>query len=420
MHFGGDRDLYETMGYPRVLTVEKMTDAYKRQDIAGRIVDAFPDATWREPPLIKGEDAFVSAWEKLDKDRQVLAAFHRLDRLVGLGHYGVLFLGLSGGEDPSQPVGQGDRDLLFVQPHGERTAQVAEWEDDITSPRYGLPKKYNITTGVNWIGSGSGRTMLSVHHSRVIHVAERSLEHASIGIPRLERVFNRLMDLDKMVGGNAEVWWQNSAMLLAFLADADVDFDPDEASTMADQLEELQHGLRRMLRLRGVTPQQLAPGMQGSDSSAAVDKLLDLIAGAVGMPKRILIGSERGELSSAQDENNWAARIKERREQFTTPCIIEPFFNKGQAIGFLPRGSFEVDWPAVDTLGDEGRARVADIQASAIQKYVNSPGAEYIIGPAKFATDVMGFDEPEPIELEEPLPEDVEGDAFDAEEDDGV
>ncbi|ARC89979.1 hypothetical protein [Rhodovulum sp. MB263] len=38
--FNGARDLYETLGYPLSLTPEDYVDAYLRQDIASRIVDA--------------------------------------------------------------------------------------------------------------------------------------------------------------------------------------------------------------------------------------------------------------------------------------------------------------------------------------------------------------------------------------------
>lgn len=391
-HFQGTRDLYETFGYPRHLTAEDYASIYLRQDLAARIVDAFPDATWREVPEIQADDAFKKAWAEIGKRLSIWRQFHRLDRLCGLGHYGVMLLGLDGAERMDKPASSGNYNLLYVQPHSERTAEITTWEDDPASPRYGLPKAYRITTGVNWTGTGAGQQTLTVHHSRVIHVAERALEDQSIGQPRLERVYNRLMDLDKLLGGSAEVFWQNAAMLRAFIAEKDVEWREGEADQMAEQIEEMQHGLRRDMRLRGVEPHEL--GGEVADPSPHISAQLDSIAGAEGIPKRILIGSERGELSSEQDENNWAGRIQERREQHAGPAVIEQFIDKGQRLGFLPGNYRALDWPQEDTLGEKGRAEIATARANAIKAYQQAPGGDDLVTRGEFR-EWLGLD-PEP------------------------
>ena len=383
-HFGGERDLYEVMGYPRHLTPEDYADDYLRQDIAARIVDAYPDATWREHPEVKGEQSFAQAWSDMDRKHAIWRTFHRLDRLTGMGHYGVLLFGLDGGEDMATPAMGTDYNLLYLQPHSERTAQVTRWEDDPQSPRYGLPVLYRITTGTNWTGAGAGQKSMIVHHSRVIHVAERALEDISIGTPRLERIYNRLMDLDKLLGGSAEMYWQNVAMMMAFLADADSDIQPEDRDAMKDQFEEMQHGLRRFLTLQGTDAKNLAPGLQGSDPGSHIDKQIEIIAGASGIPKRILMGSESGELASSQDENNWASRISERREQFAGPTIVEAFIGKCQRLGVLPSGFNEIEWPEADTMGETGRAEIADKKAGALQKYLAANGGDLIVSPDEF------------------------------------
>jgi hypothetical protein len=383
-HFGGDRDLYATMGYPRHLTAEDYVDAYLRQDIAASIVDAYPDATWREPPEIAGNDDLAREWATLDSRLQLWRGLHRADRLTGIGHYGVILLGMDGGQPMDQPVRGSNFQLLYVQPHSERTAQVTAWEDDPTSPRYGKPKFYRVTTGVNWTGSGAGQKSLTVHHSRVIHIAERALEDESIGTPRLERIWNRLMDLDKLLGSSAEIYWQNSAMIMQLKADLEVEWSPEEADALATQVDEMQNGLRRWLRTRGVDASNIAPGLQGSDASNTIERLLDVVAGAVRIPKRILVGSEAGELASSQDENNWAGRIQERREQFAGPSVAEPFIRRLQALGVLPGGAFTLEWPESDNLGEDARADIALKKAQAIATYANSPGAELLVTPDEF------------------------------------
>lgn len=401
-HFSGDRDLYQTMGYPRYLTATDYVDSYLRQDIAAAIVDAYPDGTWREPPKITANDTLADEWRAIDDRMKLWRTLHRLDRLAGLGHYSVLLMGLDGGQPMEQPVkGQGFN-LLYVQPHSERTAQVVAWDDDPTSARYGKPLKYRITTGVNWTGTGAGQKSLTVHHSRVIHVAERALEDESIGTPRLERVWNRLMDLDKLLGSSAEIYWQNSAMIMQLKADLEVQWDPEEADALTTQIDEMQNGLRRWLRTRGIEANNIAPGLQGSDASNTIDKLIDIIAGAVRIPQRILMGNEAGELASSQDENNWAGRIQERREQFASPTIAEPFIRQLQKYGILTGGAFGLEWPESDTLGEDARAEIALKKAQAVATFANAPGSELIATPEEMRgwlgeTGSAGFSEDDPL-----------------------
>ena len=404
-HFGGDRDLYATMGYPRALTVNDYADQYARGDIAARIVDAYPDATWREPPTIEAPENWAEAFQKLDARLRVWQSLHRLDRLAGLGHYGILYLGLDGRENPATPATRRDYRLLYLQPHSERTAQVVSWEDDPTSPRYGKPKLYRLTTGVTWTGSGAGQKTITVHHSRVIHVAERALEDLCIGTPRLRPVWNRLLDLDKLLGGSAEIYWQNSAMLLAMLADSEVEWDPEERKEMAEQLEAMQHGLRRALRLRGVDIKNVAPGLQGSDPSPHIDKQLDIIAGTTGIPKRILVGSEAGELASSQDEQNFAGQVATRRENFAKPMIVEEFFRRMAALGVLPGLPETCWWEQTDSLGEAGRADVVLKKTQAAAAYSQAPGIELILPPDEFRA-WLGEEPLEALPGEEPLDED--------------
>lgn len=389
-HFGGERDLYQQFGYPRNIPAQMYLDTYARADIAGRLVDAYPEATWREAPVVKSKDAepggpFEVAFAELAERVKLWNVLTRLDRLMNLGHYGVLFLGLDGAEPADQPT-QGNRyRLMYLTPHGETSAQITKWDSEPKSPRYAKPEMYSLTAGVGWTGYGAQMRTISTHWSRTIHVAERTLGDESIGTPRLERVFNRLMDLDKLIGGGAEVYWQNAAAYRAWKAEADAEWDEAEKADMIRQLEELSHGLRRDVRLRGVEPEILAATFE--DPSLHVDKVIDLIAGASGVPKRILLGTERGELSSEQDEQNWTSRVTERRLQVGTPMFVRPLVQRLIGYGVLPEpegGEFEIIWPESDTLGESARAEIASKKASAVATYVSAPGAELVVPPQEF------------------------------------
>lgn len=397
--FNGERDLYEVCGYPRSLTAQDYEQIYARGDLASRIIDAFPEATWRESPIIKaesdksGEGAFKKAVDQLAEETKLWYAFSRLDRMVGMGHYGVLLIGMAGADPLDQAVRGRAHKIIYLSPHSERTADITNWDDDVTSPRFGKPKIYNLTIGVGRMGHGGGERRVAVDHSRVIHVAEKALGDDAIGQPRLERIWNRLMDVDKTLGGSAEVYWQNAAIIRAWIADPEVEWDPVEQADMKAQLEELTHGLRRDVRLRGVAPEALSS--TPADPTGVFDKLLDVIAGSEGIPKRILIGSERGELASEQDEVAWASRIEERRKHFAAPMVVRPFIDRCIEYGILKPpegGKYVVEWPEADALGDQAKAEIADKKASALQRYVQTPGAEFIVPQEEFRASFLGLE----------------------------
>lgn len=417
-HFGGERDLYEQCGYPVDITPQDYVAQYLRGDLAARIVDAYPDATWREAPIVKttgttegDEDPFQAAIDELNDRFGLWSVLHRLDLLTQLGHYGVLLIGLDGGAPLDQPVDRDKFGLLYLAPFGEAQAEILRWESNTSSPRFGKPELYRLTAGPDWKGISGMQRNLTVHWSRVIHVAERALDDESIGLPRLERIWNRVMDCEKLLGASAEIFWQNAAPTRAWMADADTEFSPDDQADMEAMFEELYHGLRRDVRLRGVTPQSLVQAV--ADPSGHLDKQLDFISGATGIPKRILIGSERGELASEQDENNWAARVTERRNNHATPHIIRPTIDRLIRYGVLPEpvGGYDVEWPESDSLGEEKRAMIAKTKAEAVAAYVSIPGAEQVVPPQEFRrwlgeAEESEFEPPEPaLELDERDPE---------------
>ena len=52
MSFDGKRDIYTSAGYKKALTFDDYYGAYRRQDIARRVVIAPANETWRKPPSV--------------------------------------------------------------------------------------------------------------------------------------------------------------------------------------------------------------------------------------------------------------------------------------------------------------------------------------------------------------------------------
>ena len=79
-----------------------------------------------------------------------------------------------------------------------------------------MPLIYNLNAG-GYGGTNSTtasqimkRETIQVHYTRVIHVAEGLLENDVLGTPRLEPIVNRLIDLEKIVGGGSEIFFLNA------------------------------------------------------------------------------------------------------------------------------------------------------------------------------------------------------------------
>jgi hypothetical protein len=345
IQFGGKRDLYEIFGYTRVITSELLVGRYARQDIASRIVDIYADSTWAEPPMITapGAAGFDEAWTKITKQQRVWTAFSRVDRLANLGRYAILLLGF---DDTSQleasVVPSGDRQLLYVKPLAQLSAKVAKYESNPLSPRFGLPLFYDVEVASN-LGDlevenpqvlKSTTQAIRVHWTRVVHVVEDALESDIVGNPRLIRVCNLLDDILKVAGGTAEMFWLAANRGLQADIDKEMQLDQTDADALADSIEEYQHQLRRVLRTRGVKLNVL--GSETPDPTGTFDMLATLLAGATGIPKRILFGTEAGQLASEQDRANWARRISERRNIFANPFVVVPFIERCQFAGILP------------------------------------------------------------------------------------
>lgn len=402
--YDGERDLYDALGYDLTLTFQQYFGRYSRQDISKRIVEAFPDATWRGRPSVYSpeageEDAFMQEWDKLAREHRIYHYFNRVDTLAGIGEYAVLLMGFQepGPVDMEQPVERASK-LLYLAPYSQQNAEVAEIDEDPTSPRYGLPHIYKINmameTSTQARKDRAGTTLTRsrrVHWTRVLHVAEGLLEDEIYGTPRLKAVFNRLEDMARVVGGSGEMFWKGAFPGYAFMAKEGADWDDQTIDEFTDELEEYFHGLRRFLRLSETEIKDMA--MQVADPSKHVDVYLTLISGATGIPKRILTGSEAGELASSQDENNWNSRVEERRIDFAEPAILRPFINRLGTVGILnvPE-DFVVDWPDMQALPEKDQADIGLVRAKTLKEYMTS-GAEMILPPEVFLTRILNVPE---------------------------
>lgn len=394
--FDGDRDIYTVLGYKSSPCFEDYLAKYDRQDIAARIIEAPSNGTWsgqakiteNEEEATDFDNAVVSLVDRL----ALWQTFNRADKLAGIGRYGVLLLGFDDVKDHKDLKEEvkkgGDRKLLYVQPYTEASCTIKTWNNDAASADYGKPLTYQITfnpqDGNNNGSQGQVQTTLHVHHSRVVHLAEGLRENEVYGTPRLKNVFNRLQDLEKIVGGSAEMFWKGARPGYQALLDAESTLSDDAKADIKNQLDEFEHKLRRVLTLQGVEMKGLDSQVQ--DPTPHVNVQLQMISAATGIPLRILTGSERGELASTQDDSNWKTVIHERRIDYAEPQIVRPFVDRLIKYGVLPEPAdgYSVEWPDLFSLSKKEQSEIAKNYTEALGKYAGSPGADIIVPPAEF------------------------------------
>lgn len=367
--FEGRRDLYKFLGYKRTIEFEDYWERYQRGGIAGRIVDAFPQATWRAKPVIYDDGKqpddeqsdFVKSFNAMADRLKLFSYFERADKLAGVGSYSILLIGVKGAQplDTPLPKLSSPDDILYVVPYSEGNAEIVAYEDNTSSERFGLPTMYSVSLQKSLSGNSTNtaNNIKRVHHSRVIHIADNLVEDDILGIPRMQRVWNYLDDLEKIMGASAEAVWRSVDRGLHFNIDKDLELDTDDEADFVDEIEEYLHDQKRYIKTRGIEVNSL--GGETVQITSPFDASIALISGTVGIPTRILLGSERGQLASQSDEKNFSARVRERQTSFAEPYIMRPFTNRVSGAFGAELPPYKVSWPDVSTLTDKENADVA-------------------------------------------------------------
>lgn len=284
---------------------------------------------------------------------------------------------------------EGGIDLLSMRVFPESLVQIAQFETNPNSPRKGMPVRYSITLNDPRTFHGGGglvdTSMLYVHWSRVLHLADDLGPSEVFGRPRMQQVLPRILDLQKVYGGDAEAYWKNMIARI-FLEThptlgGQVKLDMDSLKTM---MENMENGLQRWAALMGMSAKTVSPSVVDPTSHIMVH--IEAICIKLGIPKRVFMGSERGELASSQDDQAWNDRLKFRQNSYITPRIIVPLIDRLIAVGVLPEPQgYHVQWPDLTSQSDQDRAALLTQKTQAYATYV-SGGVEQLIPPMEFMT----------------------------------
>jgi hypothetical protein len=407
------RDYAAEFGHPEEASVELYGRLFESDAYANRVVSVYPDECWSSPPEVyDSEDAGETPWEKavagLEFRVGLMSAMHDADVKSGIGGFGVTFLGLDDGKDLERPaltnegrrrVNTSEMELRFLRVFDERSVSVAARDTNVASPRYGQPTYYNITfasvpDGTLQPGDASG-VQTKVHWSRVVHHADAGPGEL-YAIPRLKPVLPRVLDLRKVLGSSAEMYWRAAMPGWSFesmpelAAESDMDLD-----SVREQFELWQNGLQRFLALDGVTAKSLAP--QVSDPEKHVMVQVHAICVALKMPTRVFTGTEAGNLASGQDSTTWNRRLSFRQHNYLTPRLVNPVLARLVALGCLPapkNNRWFVNWGDLNAVSEKDKADVFLKRTQALLQYVTS-GAETLVNAKHFLTLFGGLSQKE-------------------------
>lgn len=432
------RDINDECGYPSVITDQMYRDAYERNAIAARVNDIFPKECWikqprlRETTDVEESTPFEDAWESLSKSvngpswhvqeesNQIWEVLERVDIEAGIGHYGVLLLGIDDGRSLDQPLdGIGDEgqliprkgkkppQLLYLRAFNQMQAPVISWIEDSNHPRNGKPEFYNITFVDSQVNDGqesggpTSSSPVKVHWSRVIHVTDNGeVTHR----PRMKQVFDNLLDLKKLLGGSAEMYYKGAFPGISIESHPSLGADVKiNEQRHKDMMEAYMNSLQRYINLFGMQAKSLAP--QVTDPTPQIMIQIHVVCIILGIPTRIFMGSERGELASNNDKGTWNGRVGSRQKSHCSPHIIVPFINRLIVSGVLPTPKgYRIDWEDLNALNDSEKASIALKRTQAMTMYVEGGGG-MLMAPMDFLTMVMGFNGEEALNVIDNLEE---------------
>ena len=225
--------------------------------------------------------------------------------------------------------------------------------------------------------------------------------------------------MKKIIGADAEMFWQNNGNNTVFEQDADTEaLSEVEKDAIKENIEDFVNNTRRYLITQGMPAKNLAPSISDPTNHLAVQYAF--CAMTYGIPMRIFMGSEQAKLASTTDTENWNSRITSRQNEYLTPYVILNLVKHLQGIGVLPETAepVKVEWPSMESTDEEKQATTAKTVAEAVAIYVNS-GVDMVMELDVFLSKILGWTDDEisdnRIALEESFANDKIGEVEDDE-----
>ena len=290
-------------------------------------------------------------------------------------------------------------ELTYLKVFDEAMVDIIQYEMNPLSPRYGYPTEYSVTFNNPFLnvavkgGIGLPITSQRVHWSRIIHIVDDRDASDLFGTPAQRPVLNNLLNLHKVYGGDAEAYFRGCVVSHSLEThpqlgpDAKIDWD-----VVKDQYEQFSNSMSRIFGIAGASLKSHAP--QITDPTSHINIQIEAICIKLSQPKRIFMGSERGELSSSQDSDYWTEQVKGYQKGHCIPHLIVPLVDRLILIRALrpPKDGYSAGWTEEDTMPPTEKAAVLAQRVAAMTQYV-SGGVDTLMTPKDFLVREMEYEE---------------------------
>ncbi len=419
----GEEDVDEECGYPDDIDFKMYKRMFLREGVAKRVVTFAPTESWSVTPWVyetekvdkKATTPFELDWVRLEKKFNITGKLKRLDIVSRIGRYGVMLIGINDGRSLTRRIdGLGEdglpravrnpipRDLLYLMPFDEGEAVIDRFQEDKTSPRYGQPLYYNITFNNPQNLSGTKGIQELVHWSRCLHVADNCTSSDIFGMPAQEACYNYILNLRKVLGGGAEMFWKGGFPGLVAQSVPGLEVDMDIPSIEAN-FEKYMKKLRRYLAVENMEVKSLESNIASPKEHIAAQIMAICIA--IEQPQRMFMGSEEARMASIMDSEVNNKRVHGRQNVHCDPNMLRPLVQRFLDMRVLSplakplRGlenrlnlgsEFLTAWPDLYAISGKDKADMTGVLVKALSEYITS-GAARIFPPLQFLTMIMDF-----------------------------
>ncbi len=341
-------DHFSDFGWPDEIAFPQLLRMYRRNGLAAAGVDKTILKTWEDEPALweterPGESPLEEAVAQRLEALRFWQAMAEADRRSMVGRYAGVILRFADGQPFDAPVGRvtgGLMGLVEAIPVWEAQLTVAEWDSDPASPEYGKPKFFQFIESAVGDMTGAARHF-RIHPDRVVIWSD---DGTIYGRSALEPGFNDLIDAEKVKGAGGEGFWKTSRG--APLIEAPQGARPDDVARamgvdlkdlrdeIGEQVEAFQRGFDRALMLGGMTAKPMQISLPQPEHFFAAP--VQCFAASLGIPVKILLGSQSGERASTEDAAEWARTCNARRSTRVKP-ILREIAARLERVGVLPQ-----------------------------------------------------------------------------------
>lgn len=326
------RAAWADYGYPEQIDFPMLYQMHDRNGIAAAGNQIPPEICWRTNPMIyQGKEApeAPSSWDNAVADvfdrTELFYALYCADDFQRVGRYGALLVQIAGSAEQanwSTPLANiGLQNIVRFIPAYEGQLKPSKWDEDRSSPRYGLPLvyQYDEQAAPNDLDRTNPRQFVDVHWSRVLIFAEGAPVGSIYGVPANRKGFNDLLTMELIVGAGGQGFWRNAASKIHFDLDAEANITKDVIDAQKNMIRDFVEGFDKQLVTGGMQSHMLQTNLTSPEHFFKI--ALQSYSASVRIPANRLVGSVTGVLAGDKDDKAFMEAMQSRRQNFCVRMV---------------------------------------------------------------------------------------------------